>query len=209
VAIDPHEFIAMAGAVTLPIPAGDRLAFALFRNGTRVGSQILHFNRRGDTLTVHNEAVLKVKLLALTVFTYRAKVTEIWSNNAFLSADSQINDNGKIDRVHLRRTATGIAVSGGRIARYTAPASALPLTYWNKAMLNGPMINMQTGHTDRPNMTKLGWTKLPALPSGDVRAEGYQLTGPIRLSVYYDRTKIWSGLSFNHSGHIDYKPILG
>ncbi|MDD2876031.1 MAG: hypothetical protein PHT60_02255 [Acidiphilium sp.] len=85
-----------------------------------------------------------------------------------------------------------VMIGGNRVQRYTAPANALPLTDWSKAMLKGQIINMQTG--------------------------------PIRLSVHYDRENvwqenvwqenvwqenIWSGLAFDHKNHISDKPVIG
>ncbi|MEE3501000.1 DUF6134 family protein [Acidiphilium acidophilum] len=207
--IDRRSLMAMAAAVAIPLPSGRRLEFEVFRNGAKVGTQRLRFIEAGDMLTVDNHVALRVSLLAIPVFHYTAHIVEHWRDGAFVSATSAINDNGTPHQLLVEKQATGVIVQGNKTPRYTAPPNALPLTYWNKAMLKGPMINMQTGHTDTPTIAKLGWFKLPALPSGTVTAEEYKLTGPIRLSVYYDQKETWSGLAFDHEGHITYKPIIG
>ena len=209
VPIGRRGVLAAAASLALPIPRDDRLAFDIYRNGSHIGRQSLRFIREGDHLRVDNHAALKVGLVGIPLFTYRAQIVEHWQNGAFRAATSEIDDNGRKIRLSVERTASGVVIAGNRIARYTAPRDALPLTYWNKAMLNGPMINMQTGHTDRPTITRQGWFHLPAMPSGTVTAARYQLTGPIRLAVFYNQADTWSGLDFHHEGHVTYRPILG
>lgn len=192
----------------LPVPPGNRLSFAVFRNGTRIGTQTLRFTKTDDTVRVDNHVGLQVKLLDVVVFTYQAAITEHWMQGAFASAHSTINANGTLHRVQVERRASDVAISGNRIKPYSAPANALPLTYWNKVLLHGPMINMQTGHTDQPTINDLGWFALPTLPSGTVRAQAYKLSGSLHLTIYYDQNNRWQGLAFDHSGHITYEPIL-
>lgn len=199
----------MAAALALPVPQHDRLAFDVYRNGSKIGEQRLRFTRAGGRLRVDNHVALHVKLLAIPVFHYTAHIIEHWQDGAFHKASSVVDDDGRKIDLHLERRASGVAVSGNRVKPYVAPKDALPLTYWNKAMLDGPMINMQTGHTDTPDVTRVGWFKLQAEPSGTVTAAKYRLTGPIRLSVFYSPKGTWSGLDFERRGHITYRPVIG
>lgn len=194
---------------SLPVPKANRLAFDVYRNGSRIGRQVVTFRRKGGVLTVTTKVDLHVSLVGIRVFHYRGRIVEHWRGDTFHSAESHINDDGTRHVVKARRVAQGIAISGDRVKSYTAPADALPLTYWNKGVLKGPMINMQTGHTDHPTVTTKGWFKWPAVPSGTVTAREYKLTGPLHLAIYYDRAGTWSGLSVHHRGHIVYRPVLG
>ncbi len=196
-----------ATQTTLPVPPSRELAFAVFRNGSRIGTQRLRFIETGDKLRIENDVHLQVKILDVVAFNYQATIIEHWAGGVFASAQSDINANGNRHRVMVKRQASGVAISGNKIKPYTAPATALPLTYWNKAVLRAPMINMQTGHTDHPTITDLGWFALPKLPSGTVRAEAYKLSGVLHLTIYYDQHNRWQGLAFDHSGHITYEPI--
>lgn len=211
--IDRRSFMAMAAALALPVPKSRRLAFQVFRNGTKVGEQTLHFIDAGNVLTVDNHVELKVALLTIPVFHYTAHIVEHWTDDQFRSATSTINDNGTPHQLFVERQAAGVMIEGNRTPQYHAPANALPLTYWNKAILKGPIINMQTGKSAVPAITKRGWFKLAAAPAGSVTAEDYQLVSRISigkqpLSVYYDR-ETWSGLAFDHEGHIAYRPVIG
>jgi hypothetical protein len=190
------------------VPASKRLAFAVFRNGTRIGQQTLQFSENGDHLRIDNHVTLQVKLLDVVMFNYRAAITEQWAHGVFAAAQSVIDANGTLHHVQAARQINGVAIRGNLIKPYLAPSDALPLTYWNKASLKCPMINMQTGHTDRPTVTDLGWFALPTLPTGTVRAQAYKLSGSLHLTIYYDQQNRWQGLAFDHSGHITYEPIV-
>lgn len=196
-----------AAAPGLPVPRGDRLDFDVYRNGSRIGAEHVRFSRSGDELAVDSSVELAVRLLGVRVFHYRARIVEHWRHGAFQRARSTVNDNGTHHELAVERVAHGIEISGNRRSRYTAPADALPLSYWNKAMLGRPKINMQTGNTDRPPVAKEGWFRLAAEPSGTVRAEKYRLGHPLDVAVYYNRAGAWSGLEFHHDGHIVYRPV--
>jgi hypothetical protein len=206
--ITRRGLVGLAAAVALPVPKADRLAFDVYRNGSRIGRQVLTFHRSGPALTVETDVKLHVSVVGIRLFHYTGRIVEHWHGETFRSAESHINDNGTRHAVTAKREAQGIAVSGDRIKPYVAPPDALPLTYWNKQVLSGPMINLQTGHTDRPTVTAKGWFKWPAVPSGDVVAREYKLSGALKLAIYYDRAGRWSGLSFHHRGHITYRPVL-
>ncbi len=201
-------FIAMGAAFALPIPPSSALAFAVIRNGVKIGEQRLRFARNGAALTVHNHVELRVLFLAVPVFHYTMAVTEHWSGNNFVSAASQVNDDGKRLNVTVRREPDGVVIERTGKPAYRASSDALPFTHWNKAVIGGPLINMETGNTDHPHVAELGWYRLPTLPTGSITARRYRLTGPVRLSDYYDERGIWAGLEFHHRGHIVYKKIV-
>lgn len=199
---------APARSAALPVPKSDHLVFDVYRNGSRIGQHKVSFHRDGPALRVESHLELHVSVVGIRLFHYKGRFVEHWHDGTFRSATSDIDDDGTKHVVNVKRVAQGVAISGNHIKSYVAPADALPLTYWNKQVLSGPMINLLTGHTDRPTVTKKGWFKWPAVPSGDVIAREYKLTGSLKLAVYYDRAGTWSGLSFHHRGHITYRPVL-
>jgi hypothetical protein len=90
---------------------------------------------------------------------------------------------------------------------YTAPPDTLPLTYWNKKMLSGTILNGQTAHCYKVNVDSPGWNNLPTADGGTITAQRFDLTGKLQLSVWYDKTDTWSGLEFQKSGDISYRKI--
>jgi hypothetical protein len=201
-------FAVMGTAFALPIPPADALRFAIFRNGTRIGEQRLNFTRTGSALTVQSQVELRVRILSVTVFRYAMEVVEHWSAGAFVSADSRVNKDGTRMRVAVRRDAEGVTIGRTGKPSYRAPANALPFTHWNRAVMRGPIIDMETGTTDHPHVAELGWYALPTLPAGTVIARRYQLSGTLQLSDYYDRQGFWAGLEFHHHGDILYRKIV-
>jgi hypothetical protein len=153
-------------------------------------------------------AELRVLVLSVTVFRYVMDVTESWSGDGFVGAAASVNDDGRHRQVVVRREPDAVLIERTGKPPHRAPPDALPFTHWNKAAMRGPMINMETGAIDHPHVAELGWYRLPTLPSGDVIARRYRLTGPVHLSDYYDRQGLWAGLEFHHRGHIFYKKIV-
>ena len=56
---------------SLPIPAGDRLAFQILRKGDKIGEHIETFDRSGDALTVTVAVDILVGLGPIALFRYK------------------------------------------------------------------------------------------------------------------------------------------
>ena len=209
--------LALAGpalADELPVPAGNQMSFRVLRNGTPIGEHHLNFSQNGDALVVDINIALLVTFAGITLFRYGATARERWSGGVFQSLESQVNDNGARLEVHAHKTAAGYSVAGinhGNPARsypeYTAPADTMPLTYWNKAMLNGTLLNIQTAHTYAAVVQPQGWNSLPTAEGGAITAQRFDLRGKLHLNVWYDRFSQWSGLAFHVSGNESYEKI--
>jgi hypothetical protein len=211
--MDRRQFLLGAGALALPIPAGNSIAFKVYRNGSLVGEHHLEFTETGTSLSVAINVSLLVTMAMIPVFRYTGQATERWENGAFTSLDSTVNFNGDICEVHAEKTADGYAVVGtnhdnpAKNMNYTAPPDTLPLTYWNKNMLNGTILNPQTAHCYKPHVASPGWNNLPTANGGTITAQRFDVTGKLQLSVWYDAKNSWSGLEFQKSGDISYRKI--
>jgi hypothetical protein len=201
-----------AGAAALPVPAGGEIAFDVLRNGDVIGVQRLLFTTAGDTLSIANTVSLSVTLASIVLFRYELQATERWQDGVFQSLDSNINFNGDALQVHAEKVAGGYAVEGHNadnpaknVPRYLAPPDTLPLTYWNKRMLSGTILNIQTAHSYKVNVASPGWNKLPTADGGTITAQRFDLSGKLVLSVWYDAAGSWAGLEFNKSGDITYR----
>ena len=146
-------------------------------------------------------------MMGIGVFSYAAHAVESWRGGAFQSLRSQVNDNGTQLQVRADRTKNGYSVESTRVPLYTAPPNMLPLTYWNKQMLNGTILNIQTGHTDVVTVTPGVWNSLPTAEGGNILARRYDITGKLHLSVWYDQSNAWSGLEFHVKGDEAYRKI--
>jgi hypothetical protein len=218
-----RQFLAGAGALAfgapalaaLPVPAGGKIAFKVLRNGSVIGDHDLTFSQSGDDLTVAINVALVVKILGITAFTYSLVATERWSAGVFEGLESNINNNGTQLEVQAHKTADGYLVNGinhsnpaQSYPEYTAPPNTLPLTYWNKAMLNANILNIQTAHSYPAMVSSPGWFKIPTADGGTLVAQRFDLTGKLHLSVWYDQTNAWSGLEFHVNGDETYQKIM-
>jgi hypothetical protein len=213
--MDRRRFLLSAAAFALPIPASNALAFKVLRNGTPIGEHHLHFTQNGDELAVDINVALLVKFAGIPVFHYQLNATEKWQAGVFSSLHSMVNDNGTQLEVEAHQAPGGYLVTGINHSnpakswpQYTAPPDTLPLTYWNKSMLNGNILNIQTAHSYRVQVNSPGWNKLPTADGGSIVAQRFDVTGKLRLSVWYDQNNAWSGLEFQINGDETYQKMV-
>jgi hypothetical protein len=196
--------VLLAGAVTaarrvaaaLPVPPGNALAFRLIRLGSEIGRHAVTFDRQGDALTVHVTVDALVSFISIPIVRYKHRAIETWQDGTLVSLNGETDKNGQIEWTKAHRTDAGLEVAGSRTARYVAPEAAIGTTYWNKRMLDGPMISMEDGVLLAPKVA-LRQTEAIRLASGaTVAAEHYNLSGSLDVDVWYDRTDTWVGLAF-------------
>ncbi|WP_284257956.1 DUF6134 family protein [Acidocella aquatica] len=210
--------LAVAGpalADGLPVPPGNSMAFRVLRNGAPIGEHHLNFSGNGDALVVDINIALLVTFAGIPLFRYGAAVREHWSGGVFQGLESQVNDNGTRLEVHARKVAAGYDVAGVNhnnpaksYPEYTAPPNTMPLTYWNKAMLTGTLLNIQTAHCYPAVVNSPGWNNLPTAGQEVITAQRFDLTGKLHLSVWYDGFSQWSGLAFHISGNESYEKFI-
>ncbi|HUZ64935.1 MAG TPA: DUF6134 family protein [Acetobacteraceae bacterium] len=191
---------AAAAAVSLPdaqaLPTNRPLAFRIMRFGTRIGTHTVDFKQDGTTTHVIVSARILVRIAYIPVFRYVMHLEETWRAATFDRFHSATNDDGKPCRAQGDRKGSGLIVQGSGLIPYVAPADALPTTYWNKRMLDGPMINGQTGRMLHPVVSRMGMVDLPSAGT-PIPARHYRLSGDLKLDLYYDRQDIWAGLGFD------------
>jgi hypothetical protein len=198
--MDRRSFLLSAAAYSLPIPSGNAMHFRILRNGDVVGDHYIEFKQSSGNLAISISMGGLVKVAGITVFRYTVKATEYWQDGVFQGVDSAVNNNGTPLEIHAERIANGYSVYSTLVPRYVAPPNLLPLTYWNKAMLNGMILNISTGHSYPPIVHSPGWNALPTANAGLLTAQRFDVTGKLHLSVWYDQNHTWSGLEFQRMG---------
>lgn len=199
--------LAKPAVAALPVPPGGRIGFKVLRNGTPIGEHHLVFTQNGDTLRVDQHIALLVRLAGIPIFRYKATATEIWSGGVFQGIDSRVNDDGNHLQVHAERVTNGYAIRGTHVPLYIGPPNTLPMTYWNKTMLDGIILNIQTAHSYPPIVQSPGWNRLPTADGGTVVAQRFNVTGKLHLTVWYDQNEQWSGLAFHVDGYETYQKL--
>ncbi len=213
--MDRRQFLLSGAAYTLPVPKTNAMAFDVFRNGSKIGQHQLSFSQTGDDLTVTIMAELRVTIAAIPVFLYSFAAVERWRGGVFQGIDSKVNFNGDALQVHAERVAGGYEVQGinhdvpaKSMARYLTPPNTLPLTYWNQQEFAGTVLNPQTAHSYPVTVVSPGWNQMKTADGGQILAQRFDVTGKLRLSVWYDQNHSWSGLEFQKDGDITYQKIM-
>jgi hypothetical protein len=174
-------------------PPGGRLAFAVFRDGTRVGEHLMTFAGDGEILTVTTDVAMAVKVGPVPVYRYRHHAQERWMGGRFSRLETTTEANGKKTRVLAQRTDAGVVIEAGR-PKITAPVSAAPFTHWNAEALSGPMFHPQEGHILKATAARRG-RETVALASGQsIAAVRWAIRGEAEIDDWYDDTGAWAAL---------------
>jgi hypothetical protein len=177
------------------LAAPPALTFRMIRHDTDIGRHVITFAPDGDTLTVNVTVDAVVTLLSIPIVRYKHRATETWHGGTLVGISATTDKNGDHEWVNAQRANASLLVSGSKTARYIAPPDALATSYWNRRLLDGPMISMEDGVLLRPKIDAL-----PAEPiasaSGHITASHYKLSGPLNVELWYDRASLWAGFQF-------------
>lgn len=179
----------------LPIPPGNRLAFDVVRNGSRIGTHVLDFKSSGDRLEVHIAVDLAIGVGPLTLFRYTHRAVETWQAGQVQSIEATTDHDGTEHHLTMRRRGEGIWVVGDK-GSYLAPPETLPATHWNRHMLDVPIVNTETGALMRPRIRNHGVEALETASAARVEAQHFSLSGDVSLETWYDQSPRWVGLRF-------------
>jgi hypothetical protein len=179
------------------VPASDQLAFRLIRRGSEIGRHTVAFEPNGNTLIVRIAVEARVSLLSIPIVHYTHRVEETWQSGMLAGIVGDTDKNGRTEWVRARRTEQGLQVQGSKTAEYIAPEPAYGTSYWDKRMLDGPMISMEDGVLLHPKITALPAENVPLASGGTVSASRYNLSGSFNVDVWYDRTDTWASLAFS------------
>jgi hypothetical protein len=173
------------------VPSSRKLAFSVWRKGSRIGEHTVAFTQAADRLTVRTHAHFSVGLGPINFFNYVYNVTEIWQGGALASVSASTNDNGHHDSCTARRSARGLLVTGSKSGQYVAPEGSIAGTHWNRAEMGSPVINPENGVLMHFTVHNDG---LDQPPGGGAPATHYALRGFATLDLWYADNSIWSGL---------------
>jgi hypothetical protein len=99
VGIGRRELLAAGVGLLVPgvaLAAPGRLAFAVYRNGTKVGEHQITFSGDDDNRTVSTDVNMTVKVGPVPVYRYKHTAVEKWAGGKWVSVDTTTNGNGKV-----------------------------------------------------------------------------------------------------------------
>ena len=188
-----------SAVLSAPIPPSDRLAFSVWRKGSRIGDHRLAFRRDGDRLTVEVAIDLEITLGFVTLFRYTHRNTEVWSGNRLLALDSETYDDGNDYRLSVREAPGGLQVDGWA-GRFLAPADTLSSSYWNpETVYRSTILDTQRGYLMDVDTEWLG-RETVAAAAGPVAADRYRISGDLSMDIWYSDAGQWVKLDFDARG---------
>jgi Domain of unknown function (DUF6134) len=179
----------------LPVPRGGSLAFRMVRHGGEIGMHALNFQRVGDLLTVRIAVDALVTFASIPIARYMHRGVETWQGTTLIALTGETNKNGDHQWMNARRSGDGLVVLGSQTKRYIAPDNAIPTSYWNKRMLDGPMISLEDGVLLAPKVADLRIESIRLASGRMIAADHYNLSGAFAVDLWYDETATWAGMA--------------
>jgi hypothetical protein len=186
---------AASAAVALPVPSGGSLAFRMVRHGSEIGTHALTFSHDGEMLTVRIVVDALVTFASIPIARYSHRGVETWRDATLVQLTGDTDKNGTRNWVRAQRTDEGLVVLGSQTKRYISPGSAIPTSYWNKRMLDGPMISLEDGVLLSPKVADLRMESVRLASGQMISADHYSLTGAFAVDLWYDEQRTWAGMA--------------
>jgi hypothetical protein len=187
--------LAQRARAALPIPNGDSLTFLIMRFDREIGRHTLTFDCTGDALTVRIAMDVAVTFAGLTLARYRHRGVETWQGNTLVGLAGETDNNGDRGWMDARRTAEGLVVTGSKTTRYVAPDQTGPASYWDKRMLDRPMISLEDGVLLSRKVADPRTDSVRLASGRIIEASRYNLSGKPGLDLWYDHTATWAGMA--------------
>ena len=176
-----------AGAA-VPVPDGypktSAVTYDVWREGSRIGTYQVDFQRDGDRLRVHTRMSVDVSLLFISFYHFDHEAVEDWVDGKLVHYVSKTDDNGTDRNVQL-------ALDGGQLrGRYntqpvTLPAGLIPCSLWNPATVDQKQLLEPTQGEALP-VTVLDRGLEPVKEGAQtVEARHYSITGELPREVWY------------------------
>jgi hypothetical protein len=175
---------AVGAAASAPMPLPKNAAFAIWREGSRIGTMRIDYRRDGDTLVAETRLDVEVKILFVVAYRYAQRRTEIFRGNDLLSYRVETDDNGTKKAAAARLDGDTIRTDGPR-GTASARADALPASFWHPASVRREhLIDVDTCAPLSVAVADEGEETIEAA-GGQVRARRWTVRGDLERTVWY------------------------
>lgn len=177
------ETTTAASATQIAEKYGPETRYAIFRNGKRIGTHSVKFEKLEDSLSVTVESDIKVTILKIPVFRFNYKATELWKGNELKSVAAITREDGQSN------TVTYEASESGKKMAYAS-------NHWHAGVLSTQSVfNTITGNISQVSLARIGVDVLN-IQSSKVPTTHYRYSGDIEADVWYDDEGLWAKLQF-------------
>ena len=161
--------------------------YVISRNGDRIGTHHVSFDRAGDRMTVQHDLSIRVTVLSLEAYRYDLRARETWSGDRLVGFHSSTYKNGDSLQVFARAGSSGIRIRGHEGGRATAPGAAIPADpHWN--VLTRPRTHMIEAEDGSVRRVEVSGPHRAAIRVRGERtvANRYDVTGDHEASLWYN-----------------------
>ena len=172
--------LALSPGMALAAPP-PRLAFQVFRNGTKVGEHLMTFAGDDRNRTVTANVAMTAKVGPVPVYKYKHTAVEKWVDGKWASVET---------------TMPGCVQITGPAGAQRGPAEAVPLSHWKSANFSRPLFNQQEG-------------KLLKVRCTQVAPGHWQVRGDAEIDDFYDASGNWLALrgKLQDGSKMEYKRV--
>jgi len=138
------------------VPESGKLTFAIWREGSRIGTHRFTFRREGDAVIVDGRVDVTVSFAFVTLYRYSGTRNEIWRDGRLVSYAADTDDDGTLIHVRGHADEEGFSVTG-KAGTVTLPAKAMPFTMWSRGVVEGgALFGMDDGVPLKVKVEALG-----------------------------------------------------
>ncbi|MEQ9518003.1 MAG: DUF6134 family protein [Parvibaculum sp.] len=174
---------------------GDSIKFDVVRNGARIGSHNVVFERRGDILSVVTDFQLEIGALFITLFELNYRSEDLWRNDQLVSLTARTDQNGDVSQVTAEFT-DGLLRGQGPNGAFEASPGVYPTNHWNAGVRGATqLINTITGRVSDVRLVPIAIEQVQT-ERGFVEATRYKYVGAIENEIWYDNQGRWVRMQF-------------
>ncbi len=186
--------LALIARPAVALEARPDATFEVWRKGAKIGSHRIASSTTEGRLLISIAAAIEVKFGPVPVLRYSHKATEIWQGERFVSLSTRSISNGLVETVEAHADETGVRIVRAKGAPLVADPRAAPLTHWNRAALQRPLFNPQTGALIHCAVRRQEGETVRYGDGRSAPATAFALSGDADIIDWYDDAGVWSAL---------------
>ena len=165
-------------------PQPGKLTYAVMRDGDKIGSQVVEFQRNGDQLLVLTSVRIEVTLLGITIYRFVHRSEEEWKGGELARLTSNTDDDGDRRVVDLKLVDGKLkGVYNGQAKEF--PLGMIPATFWHPDSMKQSKLLDQVKARNRQITVKDLGTETITVQGKRIEAKHYSVSGQIKREVWY------------------------
>jgi hypothetical protein len=164
-----------------------------------IGMHKLTFSQSGGDLMVEVRNKMKVKLLFVTVFRYKAERREMWRDGRMVSYRSQTDDDGTAIATVAELKGDKLVIEGPD-GSAEAPLGVFPTNPWNSKIVEQSLLmDTKTGELLNVKIDAAGEDTVEARGKS-FKAKKYVISGDLERELWFGEDGTWLQMRFDSDG---------